>query len=547
MEKERPLKDLMKRGLISLLIVVIGCGASVPPSTQALPASIEPPPRLRTDSVKFNCDDVGAGPGQILHSQNGIFIDHQLLLRGPEGVIRPIAAQYQFSLLRFCRLTYISDDMVLALYAVPENLDPLKISIEINETNQDKRVSADPNYLVSSSGGSCADPYSGGGSPSGSLKRIPNRTEGRNMFFAQWGPKKIGVPKIKTWTDWSDVHVAVFDTMPPPLVPAKVGIAIPDNQIAKRIQWRAGNTNSSIFHLKVYDFLGAETVDPGLPESPVPANLSSHGFFVAGLIRLIAPNSQIHLIRVLGDNACGHLEKLEEALDGFMALMEENEVTKVVINLSLGVRHLPGTDPATFKLMLKSIYDRGVVIVGAAGNYSPNLPAPKIAQEPARSGFVIGVVAIDTAGKRSCYSNRAAAISDVAAPGGNGGQDPSGTSGCVSRTLTWNVPPQPLLPCTTMDVCDYGVISLIEPTIDPIVPSKWRPRYGFWSGTSFSTPLVSALAALVFEKKPTATKEWVYCAIPKGARPLPGSPDPHRYLGAGVINVNRTLALASCP
>lgn len=550
MENKRPLKDLMTRGLISLLIVLIGSGASVPPLTQSFQESIQPPPELRTDSVGFDCKDEGAVPSQTLNSQNGIFIDQQLLLRGPEGLIREIAAQNNLSLLRLCHLTYISDDMVLGLYTVLETLEPMQLSVDINETYKDRGVTADPNYLVSSSGGSCADPYSGGGSPSGSLKRIGNPTNGRKMFFAQWAPRKIGVARIQPWTKWSKVHVAVFDTMPPPLVPAQDGIPIPDNQIAKQIVWMDdGMTNASIFHLKVYDVLGNQQVDPdpANPEAPVPANLSSHGFFVASLVRLIAPNSQIHLIRVLDNNACGHLQKLQEAIEGFMALMDANKVTKVVINLSLGVRHLPGTDPNTFRSMLETIYNNNsVVIVAAAGNDSPNLPTPEDAQAPARYPFVIGVVASNRAGTRSCYSNRAAATSDVAAPGGNGGQDPSGTPDCVSRTRTWNLPP-PVLPCKTMSACDYGVISLIAPTLNTSVPgSKWIPKYGFWSGTSFSTPLVSALAARVFQK-PSATQGWVYCAIEKGARPLPASPAPDPDLGAGVINVRRTLALTACP
>src|SRR6185503_7961358 len=121
-----------------------------------------------------------------------------------------------------------------------------------------------------------------------------------------------------------------------------------------------------------HDVIGNLHFDPVSAEPrSVPLNLSSHGLFVAGLIRLIAPNSPIHLIRVLGDNACGSVGTLVEGIDGFMSAMKAAGIRKVVINLSLGVRHLPHGDVPLLRATLRSANQSGALIVAAAGNDSP--------------------------------------------------------------------------------------------------------------------------------------------------------------------------------
>jgi subtilisin family serine protease len=58
--------------------------------------------------------------------------------------------------------------------------------------------------------------------------------------------------------------------------------------------------------------------------------------------------------------------------------------------------------------------------------------------------------------------------------------------------------------------------------------------YAYWVGTSFATPLVSGLAALLLESGVASSA--VASAITTGADP---SPDPD--LGNGIIDVSNTL------
>jgi hypothetical protein len=523
------------------------------PSTEP-PLDQPPPPKEEeVDPEGFTCEDAAPTPNETQVASNGSFIDGQLLLRGPEEVVKTVEERFGLTLLRICHLRYLSDDLVMGTYMVPAGSDPQALSDEINDTYNESGLTASPNYLVGPSAGSCADPYSDGDGL--------NIDAEQSMFFTQWARQNIGL-QIKRWTGWSRVDVAVFDTMPKELVPADPGIAPFIDQNPQRIEWPNAAQNDRTFQLKVYDKISSADIgpapSPGAAEN-LSVNMSNHGFFVASLIRLIAPNSPIHLIRVLGDNGCGSVEILANAIGEFVNAKQNK---KLVLNLSLGVRNQPLGSVKLIRDTLLDNYRRfNVVIVTAAGNDSGGLPTGTPAatlQAPANLDFVIGAVASNEQWKRSCYSNRAVPTpsnatpraNDVAAPGGDGG--PDGTQDCASRTTIWNAAPQACNATAGMQKCRFGVVglTLINPqkvTIGSF--SHWKPDYGYWSGSSFSTAFTSGLAALVFQKASATNADWVDCAIAKGAKPLPGTATPHPDLGVGVINVKRSLTLTpgACP
>ncbi|RME42864.1 MAG: hypothetical protein D6791_16760, partial [Chloroflexi bacterium] len=77
----------------------------------------------------------------------------------------------------------------------------------------------------------------------------------------------------------------------------------------------------------------------------------------------------------------------------------------------------------------------------------------------------------------------------------------------------------------------------VAPTSSP------QTGYAYWTGTSFSTPLVSGMAALVIQKgQGSVPSPNVAGAIIQGACP---SSDPN--LPTGVINLPHTLQNKPCP
>jgi hypothetical protein len=73
--------------------------------------------------------------------------------------------------------------------------------------------------------------------------------------------------------------------------------------------------------------------------------------------------------------------------------------------------------------------------------------------------------------------------------------------------------------------------------------------YAYWIGTSFATPMVSGLSALVLETaggtSPAGVAETIHCgATPGGSGTLP-APDGNDPPGAGLVDVMKTIN--SCP
>jgi subtilisin family serine protease len=271
-------------------------------------------------------------------------------------------------------------------------------------------------------------------------------------------------------------------------------------------------------------------------------DVGDHGLFVAGLIHAVAPGSDIRLIRVLNKYGCGDLFTLNKALYYFIDKMEEERGTLdgTVINLSLGVLkpvsddaestdvELMSTDDSTEVLAKDTVeslraavllaHSRGAVVVAAVGNDSyaeGRLWPPQI---PARYPFVIGVGGSNVYRERACFSN----WGDVSAPSGDARSD--GMPGpCERRDVE----------CSSGD-CDGSVISLV-----------WSPDsdedYAYWRGTSFSAPLVSGLAALVFDAGASKTT----CPLMPPAWVPPDQVSEAIRCGAstgdGVINMPATL------
>jgi thermitase len=159
-----------------------------------------------------------------------------------------------------------------------------------------------------------------------------------------------------------------------------------------------------------------------------------------------------------------------------------------VINLSLG-----GTSSSsTLQSAVDYAWSKGAVIVAAAGNNSSSANF-----YPASLVHVMAVAATDGNDNPASFSNFGSWIA-VAAPG------------------------------TTIYTTNNG------------------GGYGTWQGTSFSTPQVSALAALIFSRNGTLSNQQVVDLIKNNADDL-GAAGFDPYYGYGRINAYRALAATPPP
>jgi hypothetical protein len=284
---------------------------------------------------------------------------------------------------------------------------------------------------------------------------------------------------------------------------------------------------------------------------------ADHGLFVAGLVHSIASYARIHVLRVLDRFGFGKTDTLLAGLQYCQNLYGDGKHL-VVVNLSLYMMIPPddqngglysywssyntwwpsarktqrSTVPAKATLDVRALHwevqtritslrQSGAVVVAAAGNDAQFVdyghPQPRL---PADYDNVIGVVATDPAGAIATYSNQADTNQyDEPLP------DDTGPSTCVA---TYGGQ------ANAQSMPDPGVISLY---------SQSPSGYAMWSGTSFATPIISAVAAnvLVNQKlQPSyltdadTPPQKVMAAIVSAPSPLSPPPPP---LGRAYVQV----------
>lgn len=378
-------------------------------------------------------------------------------------------------------------------------------------------------------------PGSGEGFP-GSGEGFPGSGEGfggqvqeravKADFYNQWAlhdqkpPQKNGINLFKQ--PFSEAECALS------------GVAFQQVEMAKRTVAKTGaNCRIVVFDSSPYDDFLQKHSDAASPfiqkvvhnELKGTPDARDHGLFVASLAHVVAPNSEIHLYRVLNDSNQGYLEPLIynicEALNDFATqnraagVPEETVLCGLVLNFSMGIyvteadrqQALAGTKPfaelvPALYCLLKVAHEHGAIIVAAVGNDSAQQSVPKPAHVPALYPFVIGVESGNAQGRRSCFSNKG----DVRAPGGDN------LAGCTV------VPYEALTPDQRKESSVIGFVKEISPVT----------QYAFWRGTSFAAPMVSGLAALLLEAQKTSGKcdagrvEQIIRGIPAAQSASPG-------------------------
>ncbi len=281
-----------------------------------------------------------------------------------------------------------------------------------------------------------------------------------------------------------------------------------------------------------------------------------HGLTIAGIVRDLAPDAQIECIQVLNEYGVGDTNTLYKVLRSIEYRMQKDgdlHGKPIVVNLSL-VAVPPEADWARFqwykqpgeqyperlKRLLKGLAERmqcmalqGVVFVASAGNdsdprdtmmnpeetrFGPRYPAAfAYGDQGLKVNTMIPVGAVNRDGKAALYSNHP----------GEGGLGTTG--GDLPRPDPWmpsaiahinarvdltqpidaicGVYSSPCYPALS-EHDHYPPLSGCSPEPPEYPEYQVSPRstWAYWSGTSFATPIVSALAARVLQShKPTAS------------------------------------------
>jgi len=314
----------------------------------------------------------------------------------------------------------------LWLIEVPEGTDTEQVAEELEE-GQTLVNRAEPLRLLET--------------PEGVQRSIPDLgiAFDKTGYVGQTTLQQINAPQAVQQFSGAGIIVAVLDT----------GIALQHPELAGAIVVPgadfAGGDGTAAAQPNGVDDDGDGDVDESV----------HHGTFVAGLIRLVAPDARILPIRVLEADGKGTAFGVAK---GILHAMRNGAD---VINLSLAM----GLESRAVEIAIEDARDRGVVVVAAAGNRGS-----ACVDFPADLGETIAVASVDGNFIKTIFSS-------------------------------------------------FGTqVDLSAPALD-LLSTFGDDEFAQWSGTSFATPLVSGGVALLLEKYPGLTVDDVRDVIQTTVQP----------------------------
>jgi hypothetical protein len=249
---------------------------------------------------------------------------------------------------------------------------------------------------------------------------------------------------------------------------------------------------------------------------PFGYDMNDHGLFIAGIIRSIVPQAEMKLVRTQNPYGAGDMNIFLDALD---EVGQRQDTKEIVLNLSMGTlpplemlhqiwfgsgcccEAPPFADALgtleklhlALRLAVRSLIDKGVVVVAAAGNDSLGKIPPLGPRFPARYEGVLGVAAVNRQGSAAAYSNQANVDHWGSGIATYGGEMPNDDS----DTLAWYLGTSPYQPGPPDAVHSLYLNSTYPPLNADNSGNGGTNQSGWawWSGTSFATGVASGLAA----------------------------------------------------
>jgi hypothetical protein len=228
--------------------------------------------------------------------------------------------------------------------------------------------------------------------------------------------------------------------------------------------------------------------DTDLPANPLTGVLdrhAGHGTFIAGIIRQIAPDTEVAMARVMAGDGVAYesdlLAALEKLLDRVRAAQAPggNPADMVdILSLSMGYYIESAQDVAEtteFTRLINELSGLGVLVVAAAGNNAttrPFYPAALATEPPPGGGqAVLSVGALNPNGTKAFFSNQAPWVHAWA------------TGACVVSTY----------PKLRGSMGPAQVIRELDR--ESMDPDDFTSGFAMWHGTSFAVPHAAAVLA----------------------------------------------------
>jgi serine protease AprX len=257
----------------------------------------------------------------------------------------------------------------------------------------------------------------------------------------------------------------------------------------------------------------------------VRADGRGHGTFVAGVAASAgshggaAPDANLVSLKVFNDLGQGMTSDVLRAADWILQNKDQYNIRVANFSLQTGIATSFRFDP--LDRAVEQLWQSGIVVVVAAGNYASNGAPSGVLFSPANDPFVITVGALDVHGDTN-PSN------DFNAPWSAYGYTVDGFAkpdlGAPGRYVDEWVPSGASLASDRPEAVIKGGMEL--------------------SGTSFAAPVVSGIAADLIGSHPTWTPDQVKGALMRAASLTKAAP---LSAGVGEVNVQKALEDKTAP
>jgi subtilisin family serine protease len=228
--------------------------------------------------------------------------------------------------------------------------------------------------------------------------------------------------------------------------------------------------------------------DADVPANPLTGELdrhAGHGTFIAGIIRQVAPDSEVAVARVMAGDGVAYESDVLAALDRLVEQVRSAQApggnpADMVDVLSISIGYYIETlddeiETTEFARLLGELADLGVLVVAAAGNDAttrPFFPAALATRPPCGGGQpVLSVGALNPNGTKAFFSNQAPWVHAWATGAGVVSTFPKlrGSIGPAS-----------------------AIRELDRESLDP---DDFTSGFAMWHGTSFAGPHAAAVLA----------------------------------------------------
>ena len=266
--------------------------------------------------------------------------------------------------------------------------------------------------------------------------------------------------------------------------------------------------------------------------SALPGNSTGdgrgHGTFVAGIAASslagksgAAQRAKIVSLDVMDDHGMARTSDVIAAADWILANKSKYGIRVANFSLHSSAANSFMYDP--LDKAVERLWFNNVVVVAAAGNYGKPDGPSGVPFAPGNDPFVITVGASDMGTSVSIYD-------DVAAPWS-----------AYGYTLDGFAKPDLVAPGRYM----VGPVPLTATLYSERPDHVVEPGYMELSGTSFSAPIVSGIAALILGRHPDYTADQVKGALMLGTKPMPRAS--YMSVGVGEANARRSVEMWNPP